>query len=135
MHAKTLQIVWHSKEPVFSVDFHPDGYIATAGQDKEVKVLRNLPELRTALVRAVNPAMHGSSLLSCLSSLNPLYGLVETTVYGSKRLLSLDPCNFMLTTLMEHAIACIARRPKVCQSYGLMAYNPQVSLIQLTGAP
>eukprot|EP00877_Chromochloris_zofingiensis_P011531 jgi/Chrzof1/6631/Cz19g03120.t1 len=38
MHAKTLQIVWHSKEPVFSVDFHPDGYIATAGQDKEVKL-------------------------------------------------------------------------------------------------
>lgn len=38
MKAKTLQIVWHSKEPVFSVDFHPDGYIATGGADKEIKV-------------------------------------------------------------------------------------------------
>ena len=38
MKAKTLQIVWHGKEPVFSVDFHPDGYLATGGADKEVKV-------------------------------------------------------------------------------------------------
>lgn len=35
---KTLQIVWHGKEPVFSVDFHPDGSLATAGADKEIKV-------------------------------------------------------------------------------------------------
>lgn len=38
MKAKTLQIIWHSKEPVFSIDFHPDGYIATGGGDKDIKV-------------------------------------------------------------------------------------------------
>ncbi len=38
MRAKTLQVVWHSKEPVFSVDFHPDGTLATGGADKDIKV-------------------------------------------------------------------------------------------------
>lgn len=43
MKAKTLQIVWHSKDPVFSIDFHPDGYIATGGGDKDIKVPHMLP--------------------------------------------------------------------------------------------
>lgn len=38
MKAKTLQIIWHEKQPVFSVDFHPDGYLATGGADREIKV-------------------------------------------------------------------------------------------------
>jgi hypothetical protein len=38
MKAKTLQIVWHEKDPVFSIDFHPDGYIATGGGDRDIKV-------------------------------------------------------------------------------------------------
>lgn len=38
MRAKTLQIIWHEKQPVFSVDFHPDGYLATGGADREIKV-------------------------------------------------------------------------------------------------
>lgn len=38
MKAKVLQIVWHGKEPVYSLDFHPDGTLATAGADKEIKV-------------------------------------------------------------------------------------------------
>jgi WD40 repeat protein len=38
MKAKTLQIIWHSKDPVFSIDFHPDGYLATGGGDKDIKV-------------------------------------------------------------------------------------------------
>ena len=38
MKAKTLQILWHDKLPVFAVDFHPsEGYLATAGADKEIK--------------------------------------------------------------------------------------------------
>ncbi|KAI3438192.1 hypothetical protein D9Q98_000629 [Chlorella vulgaris] len=36
--AKTLQVVWHSKEPVYSVDFHSNGQLVTGGADKEVKV-------------------------------------------------------------------------------------------------
>jgi len=43
---KTIQIVWHEKEPVYSVDFHPDGTLATAGADKEIKlwqVMETLP--------------------------------------------------------------------------------------------
>jgi chromatin assembly factor 1 subunit B len=39
MRAKTLQIIWHSKDPVFSIDFHPDGYFATGGADREIKVI------------------------------------------------------------------------------------------------
>lgn len=38
MRAKTLQIMWHETQPVFSVDFHPDGYLATGGGDREIKV-------------------------------------------------------------------------------------------------
>ncbi len=38
MKAKILQIVWHEKEPVYSVDFHSTGILATAGADKEIKV-------------------------------------------------------------------------------------------------
>jgi len=38
MRAKTLQIIWHEKQPVFSVDFHPNGYLATGGADREIKV-------------------------------------------------------------------------------------------------
>jgi WD40 repeat protein len=37
MRAKTLQIVWHEKQPVFSLDFHPEGYLATGGADREIK--------------------------------------------------------------------------------------------------
>ena len=39
MKVKVVQIVWHSKEPVFSVDFHgPSGMLATGGGDKDIKV-------------------------------------------------------------------------------------------------
>eukprot|EP00891_Asterochloris_glomerata_P002847 jgi/Astpho2/2847/e_gw1.00050.118.1_t len=38
MRVKTLQIIWNGKEPVFSVDFHSSGLLASAGSDKEIKV-------------------------------------------------------------------------------------------------
>ena len=38
MKAKVLQILWHNKLPVYSVDFHPNGMLATAGADNDVKV-------------------------------------------------------------------------------------------------
>ena len=34
---KTLQIIWNGNEPVYSLDFHPDGTLFTAGADKEIK--------------------------------------------------------------------------------------------------
>ncbi|KXZ43425.1 hypothetical protein GPECTOR_91g579 [Gonium pectorale] len=38
MQLKTLQIVWHSKEPVLSVDFQPNSHtLVSGGQDGEVK--------------------------------------------------------------------------------------------------
>ena len=40
MRAKTAQIVWHGKDPVFTLDFHPGGLLATGGADKDVKVRR-----------------------------------------------------------------------------------------------
>jgi WD40 repeat protein len=62
MKAKTLQIIWHSKDPVFSIDFHPDGYIATGGGDKDIKVSVHLLQLagctkpHTALLMWPDPA-------------------------------------------------------------------------------
>ncbi len=39
MHLKTLQIIWHGKEPVFSVDFQPNSHtLVSGGQDGEIKV-------------------------------------------------------------------------------------------------
>ena len=39
MSVKTIQISWHSREPIFSVDFHPSSRtIATAGADNDIKV-------------------------------------------------------------------------------------------------
>jgi len=39
MKAKTLQILWHNKEPVLTVDIHyPSGLVATGGADKEIRV-------------------------------------------------------------------------------------------------
>ncbi|KAI8911261.1 WD40-repeat-containing domain protein [Powellomyces hirtus] len=40
MRVKTLQILWHDKEPIFSVDFEPNGAgrFATAGGDHNVRV-------------------------------------------------------------------------------------------------
>lgn len=38
MKVKTPLIAWHSKEPIFSLDFHPSGRLATGGADNDVKV-------------------------------------------------------------------------------------------------
>lgn len=41
MQLKTLQVAWHDKEPVFSVDFQPSSHtVVTGGQDGELKVQR-----------------------------------------------------------------------------------------------
>jgi hypothetical protein len=49
MRAKTLQIVWHCKEPVFSLDFSPcePCTLITAGADKDIKVRCYNVTLRT----------------------------------------------------------------------------------------
>jgi WD40 repeat protein len=39
MRFQTCLIVWHGKEPVFSLDFHPSGRLATGGADNTVKVV------------------------------------------------------------------------------------------------
>jgi chromatin assembly factor 1 subunit B len=39
MKVKTLQVLWHGKDPVLSVDFSPDtGLLASCGGDKEIKL-------------------------------------------------------------------------------------------------
>ena len=40
MKSKTIQVVWHGKEPVYSLDFHPNGLLVTAGADREIKTWR-----------------------------------------------------------------------------------------------
>ena len=60
MKAKTIQIVWHSKEPVWTLDFHPSGLLATGGADKEIKVCEtSLTESHIITLR--RPASHSSS--------------------------------------------------------------------------
>ncbi len=44
MRSKVLQILWHSKDPVFSLDFHPNGMLVTGGQDKQIMV--GMPSFR-----------------------------------------------------------------------------------------
>ncbi|EFJ49718.1 hypothetical protein VOLCADRAFT_58980, partial [Volvox carteri f. nagariensis] len=57
MQLKTLQIVWHGKEPVLSVDFQPNSHtLVSGGQDGEVKV------------RSQGDAMHGCPGVRFLSS-------------------------------------------------------------------
>lgn len=38
MKVETLMVLWHGKEPVFSVDFHPSGKLASSGADNDVKL-------------------------------------------------------------------------------------------------
>lgn len=38
MKYNTCLIVWHNKEPVLSLDFHPSGRLATGGADNTIKV-------------------------------------------------------------------------------------------------
>eukprot|EP00850_Spirogloea_muscicola_P023628 SM000373S13610 [mRNA] locus=s373:7134:18111:+ [translate_table: standard] len=38
MRARTVQILWHDKDPVLSLDFHASGLLATAGADKDIKL-------------------------------------------------------------------------------------------------
>ena len=41
MKVKTLQVLWHEKKPVLSVDFDPaTGLLASCGTDKEIKLWR-----------------------------------------------------------------------------------------------
>jgi chromatin assembly factor 1 subunit B len=47
MKLTTPQIVWHSKEPVFSADFHHSGELwrlATGGADKDIKIWKVVRE-------------------------------------------------------------------------------------------
>lgn len=60
MRAKTIQIVWHGKEPVYSVDFHPDGTLFTGGADKEIKAWEVRP---SSTVTAAPCAMHDGKVL------------------------------------------------------------------------
>ena len=40
MRVSTLQVLWHDKKPVFSVDFNKEGELVTCGADKEVRLWR-----------------------------------------------------------------------------------------------
>lgn len=40
MKSELIQISWHTKEPVFSVDFDNTGRFATSGGDNAVRVCR-----------------------------------------------------------------------------------------------
>lgn len=53
MRIKTVQVVWHCKEPVFSIDFHPSGLLATGGGDKEVKVIARSNTVCVVLVARI----------------------------------------------------------------------------------
>lgn len=52
MRVKTLQVVWHNQKPIYSVDFHPSGVLATGGGDTDVKVCTVYDMLVTLLANA-----------------------------------------------------------------------------------
>jgi WD40 repeat protein len=62
MKVKTLQVVWHDREPVYSVDFHPDGTLFTAGGDKEIKAWEVRRCYRLLLLVMMLPKSHTHTL-------------------------------------------------------------------------
>lgn len=70
MRAKTLQIVWHTKEPVFSLDFHPSGVLATGGGDREVKVRLIRLLTRSKLCTMLAKRLHVQTLPRCMPPSN-----------------------------------------------------------------
>jgi len=46
MRVSTPQIAWHASAPIFSCDFAPNGVLATAGGDKEIKLWRLTQDAR-----------------------------------------------------------------------------------------
>ena len=38
MHVTTVQILWHNKKPVLSLDFQTDDRLVTAGADDTIRV-------------------------------------------------------------------------------------------------
>ncbi|KAI7835339.1 hypothetical protein COHA_010755, partial [Chlorella ohadii] len=106
--AKTLQVVWHSKEPVYSVDFHPNGQLATGGADKEVKVWEvergsdGYPSVR-----------HVSSLTAHLNTVN----CVRFSPTGTHLATSGDAGEVLLWEPVD-AAAAAARRGNLCEDEG-----------------
>lgn len=68
MKVKVVQIVWHNKEPVFSVDFHPSGLLATGGADGEIKASSGPPAsfLTNRLARNEQCACDGTYFKTCV---------------------------------------------------------------------
>ena len=56
MRVKTLQILWHDKQPVFSVDFSPtSNELATCGADKEIRLWKVVDRERDAVSSGATP--------------------------------------------------------------------------------
>eukprot|EP00884_Botryococcus_braunii_P014857 jgi/Botrbrau1/23372/Bobra.0051s0024.1 len=67
MRVKTVQVVWHCKEPVFSIDFHPSGLLATGGGDKEVKIWQVKHTLSSGLdVSHVSSVANHQKSVNCI---------------------------------------------------------------------
>jgi WD40 repeat protein len=49
MRLKTIQILWHDRNPIFSVDFDPfdSNRLATGGADSHIRVSASLPRFGT----------------------------------------------------------------------------------------
>ena len=71
MRHKLCQIIWHGKEPVFSVDFHRSGILASAGGDKDIKVGASCLPLRQPAACSCysspwKPCLSGNTLCAAL---------------------------------------------------------------------
>jgi hypothetical protein len=64
MRVKTLQILWHDKQAIFTADFEPNGgsRLATGGADQNVRVCSYLKSL---LAEQVWMCVNGRSRLHC----------------------------------------------------------------------
>ena len=75
MRVKTIQIVWHESKPIYTLDFHCSGVLATGGGDNDIKVrhleliMSHAAHLVAALPKAVlvcDAVMGGECPVHCL---------------------------------------------------------------------
>ena len=90
MRVKTLQILWHDKQPVFSVDFSPtSNELATCGADKEIRLWKVVDRERDAASSGATPGAGRSKTASAVVS-SPRDPKEEDRVLGVEYLCNLS---------------------------------------------
>lgn len=80
MRVKTLQVVWHNQKPIYSVDFHPSGVLATGGGDKDVKVCTVYDMLVTLPANAAATSVLCPAVVEGQHSMPACVSLIGTSI-------------------------------------------------------